>query len=57
MKALIERWRKDAAQYRKQVIEARAVGSPHEAMLCTAITLENCAKELEAAIEPLPGEN
>jgi hypothetical protein len=44
---LIEQWRKDAEQYRKQVEEARAAGTPHDQMLAWQQALTACAKELE----------
>lgn len=48
MQKLIERWRKDAEQYMRQVDEARKAGTPHDQMLSMATALQQCAKELEA---------
>lgn len=50
MQKLIERWRKDADQYMRQVDEARSAGTPCDQMLSMATALRQCAKELEGAI-------
>lgn len=47
LEKLIERWRKEADAYMKQVDEARNKKLSHDCMLGTATTLRQCAKELE----------
>lgn len=49
MKPTSERWLADAAQYQKQVEEAREKGLPFDQMLATMGTLRACAKEMAAA--------
>jgi hypothetical protein len=51
---LVEKWRKDAEFYRRQVEEARANQTPHDMMLAGMSFLRQCAKELEAAISADP---
>lgn len=54
MQDLVTKWRNDAAQYMKQVEEARRAGTPHEGMLYAATTYRECAAALEAALNHAP---
>lgn len=53
MTKLIEKWRKDADQYQRQVEEARRVGTSHDQMLSMMTALRMCAKELEIEMNRL----
>jgi hypothetical protein len=53
MKHLIDKWRKDADQYSKQVDEARAAGTSFGQMLAMSTTLRLCALDLEKALKHL----
>lgn len=46
---LANQWEKEAAQYMRQVEEARRAGTPSEGMLAQATVLRQCAKDLRAA--------
>lgn len=49
---LVERWRKDAAQYQKQIDEAREKNLECRTTEGIAGALRVCASELEKAVKP-----
>jgi len=51
----INKWKKDAEQYQRQVEEAKRKGLPHEQMLATAHALRSCANELDRELKMLFG--
>ena len=54
MRALIKRWRSDAAQYQRQVEEARVRGTPYDQMLSMTTALRQCAQDLERVLDAGP---
>jgi hypothetical protein len=47
---LVQHWRRDAEQYKKQVEECRLASVPHDQMLSMMTCLRACAKELEGVL-------
>jgi len=56
LEKLIARWRKDAAQYQRQVEESRSKGLPHDMMFSAMTYLRQCADQLEAEKNLLTGD-
>lgn len=54
LRALIKRWRSDAAQYQRQVEEARTRGTPYDQMLSMTTGLRGCAQDLERVLDAAP---